>query len=59
LNNIKIALFFVELLLNKLRGKIIITSDHGDLLGEDGKLGHDTKWKHPKLNEVPYVEILK
>jgi arylsulfatase A-like enzyme len=34
---------------------IIITSDHGELFGEDGFFGHGPI-NHPKILEVPFVE---
>lgn len=34
---------------------IIITSDHGELFGEDGYFGHGPIM-HPKVFEVPYIE---
>ena len=42
--------------------KIIITSDHGELLGERGEIGHDVGWNLPwkyrlKLHEVPWFEV--
>lgn len=34
---------------------VIVTSDHGELFGEDGYFGHGPIM-HPKVFEVPYVE---
>jgi arylsulfatase A-like enzyme len=34
---------------------ITITSDHGELFGEDGYFGHGPI-QHPKVLEVPFVE---
>jgi hypothetical protein len=34
---------------------IIVTSDHGELFGEDGYFGHGPIM-HPKVFEVPYIE---
>lgn len=39
--NLRIALDSVEKLLPSLRGKTVITADHGELLGEKGRFGHD------------------
>ena len=44
-----------------VNGKTFITSDHGELLGEDGFFHHgtiQTQLNHPKLWEIP-LEILK
>jgi glucan phosphoethanolaminetransferase (alkaline phosphatase superfamily) len=39
--------------------QVIITADHGELLGEDGSVGHnpnlDIKF-HKKLHEVPFLQ---
>lgn len=43
--------------LSFLEKKIVLTSDHGELLGEDGKLGHPVGFDHPILREVPWFEI--
>ncbi len=38
--------------------KVVITADHGELLGEDGgKFGHEANWHHPELYEVPWLEL--
>jgi arylsulfatase A-like enzyme len=34
---------------------LIVTSDHGELFGEDRYFGHGPI-QHPKVLEVPYVE---
>lgn len=36
---------------------IVITSDHGELLGENGKWGHRRGLSHRKLKEVPWFEV--
>ena len=36
--------------------QLIVTSDHGELFGEDGFFGHGPIC-HPKVNEVPYLEF--
>ena len=35
---------------------IIVTSDHGELFGENGFFGHGPIC-HPKVNEVPFIEF--
>jgi hypothetical protein len=34
---------------------LVVTSDHGELFGEDGFFGHGPI-QHPKVLEVPFVE---
>ncbi len=34
--------------------RIIVTADHGELLGEDGRFGHEGHWDHPALLSVPW-----
>jgi hypothetical protein len=38
---------------------IVITSDHGEMLGEDGKFSHRTGSKNPILFEVPYFIVTR
>jgi len=60
LQNLELVLRYVTDLVEKIPyGKIVITSDHGELLGEDGIYGHPAWAKHPKLFEVPWLEIDK
>jgi len=42
-------------LLNK--GRVVITSDHGELLGEYGKFGHPADVDVPELRVVPWLVI--
>lgn len=38
--------------------KVVITGDHGELLGEDGgKFGHEANWHHPELHDVPWLVL--
>lgn len=37
---------------------IVVTSDHGELFGEDGYFGHGPVW-HEKVLQVPFVEGLR
>lgn len=42
--------------------KVVITSDHGEMLGEDDKFGHPgilNGYRHPKLNTIPWFEVKK
>lgn len=54
-NNLEIALDEVENLVEKLKGKTIITSDHGNLIGEEGIYGHPQLYSNPEsLYKVPW-----
>jgi len=56
-DNLNLALSYVAKLVENLRGKIIVTSDHGELLGEEGMYEHLDGIRHPKLIEVPWLEV--
>ena len=49
----------VEKLVNNLKGKIVITSDHGEGFGEMGLFCHPKMIHIPPLVDVPYLEINK
>ncbi len=52
--NLERVLEEAENLLNHLEGKVVITSDHGEALGEDGDFFHPYGTKNPAVREVPY-----
>ena len=56
-NNLRLVLEYVEKLIESIdnRKKIIITADHGELLGENGKWGHPHDGPE-LLREVPWFE---
>lgn len=56
--NLERALKSLEDLLERVEGKVVITSDHGELLGEYGRFGHDLSPK-TELVEVPWFEVDK
>jgi len=55
--NLKIVWKEVEKLNNKLQGKIIVTSDHGNLIGEYGMYGHGGPLRAEHLVKVPWTII--
>lgn len=57
--NVELVLKDVEKLIKNLDGKIVITADHGELLGENGKYGHPFSTFVPELCEVPWFVIEK
>ena len=37
--------------------RFVVTSDHGEMLGEDGgKFGHECNWRNEELFQVPWLE---
>jgi len=48
----------VQELLPELGGRIVITGDHGELLGEHGGLrGHNRIWRYPEVLQVPWLVV--
>lgn len=57
LDNLRVVLDSVEELLDNLDAeKVVITSDHAELLGEFGQYGHFLGVPHPALKKVPWIE---
>jgi SAM-dependent methyltransferase len=42
-------------LTDDLKGKVVITACHGELLGERGRFGHECHWLHEELRRVPWL----
>lgn len=57
--NLKLILQEVSTLLKHLSGKIVITSDHGEMLGEKKCYTHIDGSTNPHLLEVPWLVIEK
>lgn len=57
--NLKLVLAYVAELVENLSGLIVITSDHGELLGENDCYGHPCGSTNPLLREVPWLTIKK
>lgn len=61
--NLEVALPHIKRLHNALNGKTVVTSDHGNLLGERPHplakpvYGHPRGFRHPGLNEVPWLVL--
>lgn len=56
-NNLRIVLEEVKKIIERVPDKnIIITADHGELLGENGEYRHPSKSNNPILREVPWLE---
>ncbi|PTD94216.1 hypothetical protein C9439_03980 [archaeon SCG-AAA382B04] len=59
LENLKIVLRSVKNLIDELEGTIIITSDHGELLGEYNIWGHYHGSEKKELIKVPWLKMKK
>lgn len=57
--NLRVALKELSILIEKIDGNIVVTSDHGEFLGEDAFYGHHFRCDDPILKMVPWVEIFK
>jgi hypothetical protein len=55
--NLRYALEAVRDLASKINGKLVITADHGELLGEKRNYGHPSHSNDPILTEVPWFEV--
>ncbi|WEL20544.1 hypothetical protein HBNXHr_0469 [Halorhabdus sp. BNX81] len=61
--NLKLVLEYVEKLLPHLKGKTVITADHGELLGDSSAVFSPRKYGHlktqyvPELRTVPWLEV--
>jgi len=57
--NLHIVLKYVKQLLPHLHGNTVITADHGEMLGEKDKFGHNCQWNDPILRTVPWFRCEK
>jgi hypothetical protein len=57
--NLELVLKYVKEIIHFLSGKIIISSDHGELLGEDNQYSHTYGSLEPLLLEIPWLIINK
>lgn len=56
-NNLREVLGGISRICEKLAGDIVITSDHGELLGEGGNFGHYEDFRKRALFEVPWFRV--
>ncbi len=56
-DNLRLALEWALRLVSSLEGKVVLTSDHGELFGEYGLYSHPHKVYVPELLTVPWVEL--
>ena len=57
--NLAEAMKEVKKLVKELDGRTVITSDHGERLGERNRYGHMPRSNDPKLRLVPWFEVEK
>lgn len=57
--NLRYALEQTAILLKYLSGRIVVTSDHGELLGEKRCFSHQPNSTNPILTEIPWLVIQK
>lgn len=57
--NLKIAMKEIEKTVKRLPGKIIVTADHGERLGENGYYSHPPWDESPYTKEVPWLDVKK
>jgi hypothetical protein len=55
-SNVRLVLKHVAKLMDRLQGKIVVTSDHGELLGEKNEYYHRPQHYISHLIDVPYLE---
>lgn len=53
-DNLELVYKYVLDLVPSLEGQVFLTSDHGELLGERDRFGHESKWRHHHLYHVPW-----
>ena len=56
-DDLRLALEQVRRLVQELEGKIIVTADHGESLGEHNEWGHTGNSDNPYMYTVPWLEV--
>lgn len=56
-DNVRAGLRYAAILSEELSGKVILTADHGELLGEEGYFAHPREKDITELREVPWLEV--
>lgn len=57
LGNLRYVLEDVRRLVERVDCPVVVTADHGELLGEDGRYRHPSRVPHPLLREVPWFTV--
>jgi len=59
MENLEIVLTYVNDLIDELRGKTVVTADHGELLGDPtAPLPVMMRYKHPRKNYAPELRVV-
>jgi len=61
-DNLRLVLKHIKRLIPRLKGRVVITSDHGEFLGENGLFGHSSAVnlaENDVLRNVPWFEVVK
>lgn len=56
-DNLRLVYDHVNELIPALAGRVFVTSDHGELLGEHGQFGHESRWQDGRLWRVPWLLV--
>jgi hypothetical protein len=57
-DNLRIVLEYVRMLLERVEGEFVVVSDHGELLGEEGRFGHiKERERLAPLITVPWFRV--
>ncbi len=57
-DNLRLARRAALHLAGRLGGRVVLTADHGEVLGEHGgKFGHECHWDFEELRRVPWLEL--
>jgi len=56
-DNLYLVMKVIKNIIPKMKGKVIITSDHGNLFGKYNVFLHPRMLRVPELVEVPYLEV--
>ncbi len=59
IENLRLVLVYVAELVADLSGEIVVTADHGELLGEGGAYSHPAESSNPSLIEIPWFKVDK
>jgi len=59
IQNLALVLDYVANLVEDLSGVIVVTADHGEYLGEEGRYSHSDGCRDPLLLEVPWLLVNK
>lgn len=57
IENLRLVLEYVERLVSNLDGKVVITADHGEYLGESNEFGHPKYAYSEVVRKVPWLVI--